>query len=129
MKRKEPVPGWAQKISLQGVWPICTAKGFWIAAEGSENLAEATQTGTPGQSRSKPFNFLSIDVYAQDHLIAGAVIGNTSSFGASGEVLLVQHFFHFAHELRGKEWFFQNVCSVLDQFAQPGKFVSKASDK
>ena len=77
----------------------------------------------------EPFNFLNIDVYAQDHLSAGAVIGNTSSFRASGEVLLVQHFFHFVHELRRKEGFFQNVCSVLDQFTQFGKFVSKASDK
>jgi CheY-like chemotaxis protein len=45
---------------------------------------------------------------------------------ASGEGLLVQRCFHFAYELRRKEWFFQNVSA---HFTQYRKFVSKASDK
>src|ERR1700683_2142202 len=48
--------------------------------------------------------------------------GRTSSFRASGEVVLVQHFFHFAHELGRKEWFFENLSSVHDQFRQFGEF-------
>jgi DNA-binding response OmpR family regulator len=45
---------------------------------------------------------------------------------ASGEGLLVQRCFHFAYELRRKEWFFQNVSAHFTQFR---KFVSKTSDK
>jgi hypothetical protein len=47
---------------LAGSLDDLTVGGFWIAAEGSENLAGATQTVTPGQSRFEPFNFLNIEV-------------------------------------------------------------------
>jgi len=84
---------------------------------------------TAGQDFSRKCNeaaFLFISLYRLPLAFEGV---HSSSFRASGAVLLVQHLFHFAHELRRKEWFFQNVCSALDQFIQFGKIVSKASDK
>src|SRR5450755_4756642 len=67
---------------------------------------------------------------SNDRLSGGAVMGSTSSsFRATSNVVLVQHFFHFVHELRRKEWFFQNVCHVLAQVMQFAEFGGKACNE
>ena len=62
VERTEPVPRRVAEDILAGSLDDLTVGGFWIAAEGSENLAGATQTVTPGQSRFESFNFLNIEV-------------------------------------------------------------------
>src|ERR1700730_9555760 len=55
--------------------------------------------------------------------------GHGLSFGAGGCLPLVERGFHLTQEFRRKEGLFQDVCAVLDQFAQFGKLDAKARYK
>ena len=69
-----------------------------------------------------------IDVYARSFDCRGGLASTSSSFCASGEVVLAQHLFHFAHELGWKERFVSGLPhtssvetsdgSLLRQFQQ-----------